>query len=268
MLQRPRRWARARRRDVHGRTGPRPRDGEQRHRRARHGRARRPFGSRVNGKPFGSWPGRRPAWWPDWSDRPCILVASGPGAAACDLAGLRERVDAGKLAILAVNDSWRLCPFASALYAADGAWWDAGHERLEPGGFAGLKLTQDAPTAVKYADVHLMNLKHVDRLLLETPGEIGSAGNSGFQAINVALQFGARRLGLVGYDLCLEGGIHWHGPHQGRLNNPSAALLAHWRQRLDSQATLIEAIGASLVTLTPSALQRYRRATLPAFLRG
>ena len=40
---------------------------------------------------------------------------------------------------------------------------------------------------------------------------IGGGGNSGFQALNLALQWGARKIILVGFDLTDENGLHWYG---------------------------------------------------------
>lgn len=181
------------------------------------------------------------------------------------LDGARPLVAAGRAAVLAINNSWQLCPWADALYAADGTWWRDHYDRLEPGGFAGLKLTQDAGTAVRRADVFLLDLKHVHRLLFERPGEIGSGGNSGFQALNAALQFGARDIALVGFDLALDRGLHWHADHKG--TNPSAKSLAEWRDRLDAAAPLLRSIGARVVNCAPhSALTAYPKASLQEFL--
>ncbi len=101
---------------------------------------------------------------------------------------------------------------------------------------------------------------------MEVPGEIGSGGNSGFQAVNVALQFGARDIALAGYDLACERGLHWHGPHPAGLNNPTAKTLAEWRQRLDDAAPALAALGARVCVVSPSALKNYPRRDLRDWL--
>lgn len=114
-------------------------------------------------------------------------------------------------------------------------------------------------------DVFLLNLRHLHRFLLETPGEIGSGGNSGFQAWNAALQFGSRDIALVGFDLTLKNGTHWHPDHAKR--NPDAKSLKDWATRLDDQAALLRSIGAKVVNCSAaSALTAYPKTTLQEFL--
>lgn len=94
-------------------------------------------------------------------------------------------------------------------------------------------------------------------------GHIGYGGNSGFQALNLALQFGARRIVLVGFDMQLADGVHWHGRHASNLNNPSAASLARWATILDRQAPAIAAMGALVLNASAdSALTAYRKVPL------
>jgi hypothetical protein len=83
-----------------------------------------------------------------------------------------------------------------------------------------LKVTADRQAAARYG-LQLVKVSEADRVCMAQAGVIGSGGNSGFQALNLALQFGARRVILVGFDLNLAGGVHWHG-RTPRLNNPTA----------------------------------------------
>ncbi len=57
---------------------------------------------------------------------------------------------------------------------------------------------------------------------------IGDAGNGGFQALNLAIIWGAKRLLLVGYDMTLANGEHWHGRHPDGLNNPREHTVRRW----------------------------------------
>jgi hypothetical protein len=101
---------------------------------------------------------------------------------------------------------------------------------------------------------------------MDTAGAIGSGSNSGFQALNAVIQFGATRIGLVGFDYRIDLGIHWHGSHQ-RLNNPSASSCEMWRRYLDGVANDIDAMGIEVVNCSPiSALRNYRKSTLEDFL--
>ena len=47
---------------------------------------------------------------------------------------------------------------------------------------------------------------YVHDLLFQEPGVVGSGGNSGFQMINLAAQFGATGIALIGFDMRLGSG--------------------------------------------------------------
>lgn len=107
-----------------------------------------------------------------------------------------------------------------------------------------------------------------DRLLLAPRGMIGWGGNGGFQALNLALQWGARRVVLVGYDLRIDLGLHWHGRHAPGLNNPSRTSIEKWRRTLDAQAPLLAGAGVEVVNASPiSALTVFPVMPLEAALR-
>lgn len=97
-----------------------------------------------------------------------------------------------------------------------------------------------------------------DEILVNEPGILGDGGNSGFQAINVAVQCGATRLILVGFDMRLDLGIHWHGKHGRGLNNPTERNLAKWRGVIDGCAPRLAELGVSVVNASAiSALEAY-----------
>lgn len=160
-----------------------------------------------------------------------------------------------------VNESWRLCPWADALYAHDHAWWAASKGRE----FEGLKIAGEKRAADDFGLHHVRVRAGDDRIVLDCPGEIGSGGNSGFQALNLAVAWGARRIALVGFDLSLDGGKHWHGSHARGLHNPTESALSIWRKRLDAAAPHLERIGCEIINASPrSALNAYRKAPLEA----
>lgn len=100
-------------------------------------------------------------------------------------------------------------------------------------------------------------------LLFEDRGVVGWAGNSGFQALNLAIQWGARRIALCGFDFSLIRGTHWHGRHPPGLNNPNEAAMEKWRVSLDAQADVLRARGVEVFIATPdSRLQNFPRRPL------
>lgn len=174
-------------------------------------------------------------WFPDWAGWPAVIVASGPSAKAADLSAVK-----GQARIIAVNESWRLCPSADVLYGCDAKWW-----RLAEGApdFAGLKISIGA---TPFADVR--QVATTGRHAFMFKGErVGSGGNSGFQAVNLAILFGSRRIVLVGFDYTVESGVHWHGRHPAGLNNPSERQMGRWRDRLDATAPALAAKGVEII---------------------
>lgn len=105
-------------------------------------------------------------------------------------------------------------------------------------------------------------------MLFDVPGEIGWGSNGGFQAINLAIQFGTKRIILCGFDMSIQKGFHWHGRHPPGLNNPRQASVDKWRLELDAQSHVLELMGIEVLNAAPhSALQNYRRVGLLEALR-
>lgn len=184
----------------------------------------------------------RPLWFPDWSGERCIIIGSGPsaGETALDCA-------AGIVRAIAVNNSWRLAPWADVLYACDADWW-----RVNDGvtGFPGLRVGQPSEETLRRGIVTVtVKQKHraaEDDIILD-PGTIGGGGGSGFQALNLAVQFGCRDIALVGLDATLANGTHWHGDHGGGLKNPLDETAAIWRAAMDRAGPSLRAMGVSVV---------------------
>lgn len=101
-----------------------------------------------------------------------------------------------------------------------------------------------------------------DRLELLKKGTVGWGGNSGFHCLNLAVHLGAAKIVLVGFDMRLDHGVHWHGRHE-LLNNPTERNIARWRRVIDAAAETIEALGIQVINASPiSTLERYPKMTL------
>lgn len=123
-------------------------------------------------------------------------------------------------------------------------------------------MTQDKRIAKLFPEIRQVEIRPRVHDMVLTPGVVGSGGNSGFQACNVALHCGARRLILVGYDCTLRHGAHWHGRHSG-LNNPTQAGVDKWKERFDAQAPIFAKLGVEVLNASKiSALEAYPKMTL------
>lgn len=185
--------------------------------------------------------------WPDWRGETVVIVASGPSAQHAPL-GLAK----GRAKFVAINDSWRLCPWADLLYACDGAWWRAKKGLPE---FSGLKVTQEQRAADDFGLLKVKVAHGCDVMLFNEFGALGSGSNSGFQALNLVVQLGASRVLLVGYDMSLAAGIHWHGAHGAGLNNPNEILVRRWlKARWSVPAAVVNCSGDSALTAFPKVI--------------
>lgn len=108
-----------------------------------------------------------------------------------------------------------------------------------------------------------------DRLLLDEAGRIGSGGNSGFQALNIAVQLGADRLILVGFDMNDSAPVHWYGRNRWPMaNNPNAQNFRRWRDAFGTAAAQLQAMGVRVINASPkSALTCFPVTSLDEALR-
>lgn len=184
--------------------------------------------------------------WPDWRGECVAIVASGPSAKGAGVEKLRNRIH-----VIAIKENVNLCPWADVVYGCDAAWWN--HRRGLPE-FAGLKLTwggDAAHRAPDYPGLEKIRIEvKVDRLLFGEVGLVGAGGNSGFQALNLATQFGATAILLLGFDL--QGG-HWYGRNNwANANNPDASNFPRWRRAFEAAAPDLKKSGIDVVNASPS----------------
>jgi hypothetical protein len=138
-----------------------------------------------------------------WKGDKAVVIAWGPSLT-------QEDVDHchGKARAIAVNDAWELAPqWADALYAHDFRWIDYYHGVPE---FRQQKWTPSWPAKMKYPDWKHLFGEHGHGLSLN-PYLIHYGHNSGFQALNLAVLFGAKEIFLLGFDMKRGLGGRQHG---------------------------------------------------------
>jgi len=138
-----------------------------------------------------------------------------------------------------VNLSYRLAPFADVLYASDVAFWDSVGGAPE---FAGERWGCDRNACARHP-VSFIKFRHRHDHFIFDGNEIGDFGNSGTQCANLAIARGAAKVVLIGFDMTAANGIHWHGRHANKLNNPHEINLAKWRNRLNAEAPALQRAG-------------------------
>ncbi len=203
----------------------------------------------------------RPTWYPNWKGETCVIIASGPSAKEVDLSPIK-----GKARCIAVNTSIQLYPEADILYACDVGWWRQYKELWSS--FKGMKITQDKLARDEFNIHRVICERHHENLVLDRPGFVGWGGNSGFHCINLSIQFYVKKIILVGYDMHLRSGSHWHGNHPNNMHNPSDANVARWRRTTDAAAPTIKKLGIEVInTSINSALVNYPKMSLMEALK-
>lgn len=200
-------------------------------------------------------------WWQDWRGECVAIIASGPSVSKEQVELLRDRIH-----VIAIKNNVELVPWAEVVYGCDGPWWK--HHNGLPN-YSGIKLCHDGGMCTRFG-LHKVEIKHIDKLLTDEPGTIGSGGNSGFQAINIAAQFGATGILLIGYDMQANGKVHWYGRNIIKgMNNPGESNFKRWKLGFDAVAPTLSNLGIDVVNASPqSALKCFRYASVEAALSG
>lgn len=169
---------------------------------------------------------------PMWVGRTVAVMASGPSMSQ----EVADKVRAARLPAIAVNNTYRLAPWADLLYAADEEWWNV--NRHVPAEFPGFKVSVSSVAGV----MRLCNTGPEgfddDRSCVRT------GKHSGYQAVHIAAHTGAKRIILCGFDM--KGG-HWHAEHERPLRTTDRDLYPIWAQRFDGLATELAKRGIEVV---------------------
>lgn len=191
-----------------------------------------------------------------------VCLGCGPSLTAEDVEACR-----GNAPVVAVNDAYRLAPWADVLYAADSDWW---REYDGVPSFTGLKYGIVNKTRKKDRwppDVQVLKFTGYDGIETDSSGlRAGKRGgqNSGLQAIGVAVHLGASRILLLGYDLHVsDGRTHFFGEHPDRIRKPSPSPYALMVRSFDALVEPLKALGVEVVNCSRrSALACFPRASL------
>lgn len=147
-----------------------------------------------------------------WPGATVAIFATGPSLTAEDIAICQGRVPA-----VAIKDAHRLAPWVDVLYACDAKWWNQ-YEGVPA--FAGLKFSLD-PQSARWPGVEVLANTGEEGIELD-PSGLRTGRNSGYQAINLTVHFGARRIVLLGYDMKpnTHGRNHFFGQHPWNTTPP------------------------------------------------
>jgi hypothetical protein len=211
-----------------------------------------------------------------WVGETVFCIASGPSLT-------KEQVEATKgKRLIVVNDNYLIAPWADLLYFADLKWWKWHTEGLQKSWswakfqatevkkalaeFKGQKVSIEngKGNTVEAKDVFIIGNHGYDKLS-EKPDGVNTGSNSGYQAINIAVLAGAKKIVLLGYDMRYDKNrTHAHNGHPQRLPESSYKGFA---QRFKSMIPQLEKLGVEVLNATPgSAIDAFKKVDLASFL--
>src|ERR1043166_9291751 len=198
---------------------------------------------------------QRHAWWPDWRGECCAVVGSGHSIKSVNLGLLRERIH-----VVAIKSTVDLTPWAEVCYGCDAAWWLS--RAVAP---AGSRIFHGSQASHKFPGMRGVEIEMgSDEMLVDYPLRIGNGGNSGFQALNLCIQFGAKDIILLGIDCHARQDLHWYGRNKWpNANNPMQSNFDRWKSGFETAKKGIARLGVDVVNCSPdSELKSFRRAPL------
>jgi|WetSurMetagenome_2_1015567.scaffolds.fasta_scaffold00567_31 hypothetical protein len=188
----------------------------------------------------------------DWSDKPCVLIGGGPSLTT-------EQVDYAVTSdcyIMVVNNGYQICPEANALYACEKIWW----ETYQPK-FAGQKYS------LMYGGdgVCKMNNTGIEGIETQWPG-LKTGRNGGYQALNLAVHFGCKKILLLGYDMkFIDDKKHWHKDHPKPLKNSECVKI--FRKYFYDAALILDEMNIEVINCSrQSALECFSKADIQEVL--
>jgi hypothetical protein len=194
----------------------------------------------------------------EWPGETAFLLGGGPSLIGFDAEVLRGR------RVIAINNSYLSAPWADVLYFCDAKWWSS--HRLawidpkgveQPGAlefFTGrhrisLGTSEDGTKRLYSTGPRGLELK---------PNGLKHGSNSGYQAINLAVLFGAARIVLLGYDMRIsvtpegEKRSHWHAGHPKTTPDmQQTALQKIFLPRFNALVEPLKAAGVEVLNATP-----------------
>jgi hypothetical protein len=185
-----------------------------------------------------------------WPNSLVVCIGSGPSLSKFQIDYIQNK----PIKIIAINDAYRACPFADLLYASDYRWWQYHIEETKQ--FKGLRVGlgyRNRPFEGIYYVAPELNERGdpVSTGLSLDPRYIRTANNSGFQAINLAVLLGAKRIVLLGYDMKKDvyGRSHFFGDHPQKIRSESCyqSFISHFHTMVKP----LKEIDVEIINCTP-----------------
>lgn len=191
-----------------------------------------------------------------WPKSTMAIIAGGPSVTQMQVDMIPPNVP-----VIAINDAFRLRPNAEVLYGCDSKWWRwhngvPGYAGIKIGGGfnairGGMHSGWDRVSGL-YPDINMVAINR--DAIFEDDRNILCGNNSGYQAINLAVHLGARRIVLLGYDM--KGDSHWFGDHPDNV----PPMVSSFKPHFAALAMRLKGMGITVFNCSPdSALDCFRK---------
>jgi hypothetical protein len=159
-----------------------------------------------------------------------VCLASGPSLSETDVEAVRVwRSQSPDRLVVVANTTFRIAPWADALFAMDSRWWK-GHYAEVRETFQGRRLTT----------ANLDSRFDVEKI------KVNNYRNSGAGCVSIAVDYGYRFVILLGYDCMPDGNLtHWHGSHPQGMSD--AKTIKVWPVIFGSMARDMKRQGVKVV---------------------
>lgn len=178
--------------------------------------------------------------------------------------------------VIGVNMAYLIGDWIDMLFFGDKKWYFTNREKVAK--FKGLKVTcQSHFNKPKYVEERIKFLakdNHKPTGISSNPHKVSWNVNSGAAAISVAVNMGATRIILVGFDMQLgdDGKQHWHAEYKTfSRKHPDGKKLPFHRHLLGFPVIAKDAreLGVEIINACPnSAIKEFRKTTVKELLNG
>jgi len=179
-----------------------------------------------------------------WDRSTCVILGGGPGLRT----DLMDRVRDSGFRSVAVNNAWKVAPWADVLYYGDCNWLRMPGNEEGTRSFGGIVVTRCQNHSTR-PWIKVVTHHTAARVGISTdPTRLHWHFSSGAAAINLAVLLGAGKLILMGFDMRdVDGCRNWHKDYPQAKRN----VFPNFMRGFPGIAAHLEKLGIPCVNATP-----------------
>jgi hypothetical protein len=198
-----------------------------------------------------------------WPGQTVVILGGGPSLSQAQVDRVAAAQVRGACKVIAINNAYQIAPWAELLYFCDEKWWTWHKDRAGYRSFTGRKVTLENPRLCQTEPaVHALRNYGWGPGLCEIRDGVYTGRNGGYQAINLAVHLGARRIVLLGFDMrAVRGRTQWHDEHP--VKDPVDVYQVQMMPCFETLPPALERRGVEVLNASPgSALEVFPKVDL------